>query len=110
VPLRDSYLVQLLLPVRDNNGRVFSDATWESLKTKLVEKFGGVTAFQRTPAEGIWAPASERRAAEDVFMVEVMTQALDEAWWASLQAELEHALAQEHVVIRAIKFSDIGGR
>jgi hypothetical protein len=100
-------LVQLVLPVRDNAGKEFPGKVWEELKTRLAGKFGGVTAFRRAPAEGVWAPADERRTAEDVFIVEVMTPALDKAWWAALQIELERTLRQDHVIIRAIPVTEI---
>lgn len=102
-----SYLLQLVLPVHDNGGKAFPDAVWEELKTRLADKFGGVTAFRRTPAEGVWAPSPDKRAAEDVFIVEVMARDLDRAWWASLQAELEQMLGQEHIIIRAIAVAEI---
>lgn len=102
-----AYLVQMVLPVHDNAGRAFPDATWEALKNRLAEKFGGVTAYRRAPAEGVWAPSPERRAAEDVFVAEVMARDLDRAWWAALQAELERSLGQEHIIIRAIQVAEI---
>lgn len=107
MPLRKSCLIQLLLPVTDNAGRRFPDSTWEALKDKLVERFGGVTAFLHTPAEGVWAPSPERRTAEDVFIVEVMSETFDAAWWSMLQRELETALDQEHVVIRVLGFREL---
>jgi hypothetical protein len=105
--IRESCLIQLLLPVTDNAGRRFPDSVWEGLKDKLVERFGGVTAFARTPAEGVWEPSPDRRTSEDVFVVEVMSETFEVAWWSNLQMELESSLAQEHVVIRAIGFKEI---
>lgn len=102
-----SYLLQLILPVRDNDGNAFPDTLWDGLKARLADMFGGVTAFRRAPAEGVWAPSPEKRAAEDVFIVEVMARTLDHTWWAALQAELEQALGQEHVIIRAIAVTEI---
>lgn len=105
--MRDSCLIQLLLPVTDNQGRRFPDRMWEALKEKLVERFGGVTAFHRAPAEGVWAPSPERRTAEDVFVVEVMSETFDETWWSRLQTDLESSLAQEHVVVRVISLREL---
>jgi hypothetical protein len=50
------YLIQILLPLHDAKGRGFPKAKYEQVATELTEKFGGVTAFTRTPAEGRWKP------------------------------------------------------
>ena len=105
--LQQSFLMQLVLPTHNNAGEAFADQIWEDLKTRLVDKFGGVTAFRRSPAQGVWSPTPDRRASEDVFMVEVMTDALDVAWWAALQQEFEASLDQEHIIIRAIQVAEI---
>lgn len=103
----DAWLVQVLLPLRDNRGRTFPQATWDGLKRRLVDAFGGVTAYQRAPAEGVWAPEAQKQAAEDVFVVEVMTEAFDARWWEALQQDLERTLQQEQVVVRAIRIAEV---
>lgn len=102
--------MQILLPLRDNDGRAFAQTTWEGLKRRLVDAFGGVTAYQRAPAQGVWAPDAHRQAAEDVFVVEVMTEAFDATWWEGLQQDLETALQQETVVVRAIRIAEVNPR
>ena len=103
----ETFLVQVLLPINDNRGRPFPAAFWRRLKRRLVARFGGVTAFTRAPAEGVWSPASDHAKSEDVCIVEVMVKSLDQHWWDSFRAELEKTLAQERVVIRAIPFIEI---
>ena len=51
------HLVQLLLPLNDDKGRRFSAQAFRGLAQELTEKFGGVTSFTRTPAEGRWCLA-----------------------------------------------------
>lgn len=95
------------MPVADNEDRAFSDAVWDSLKNRLVATFGGVTAYQRAPALGVWAPARDRRTAEDIFVVEVMAATFDAQWWQSLQAQLERDLRQQEIVVRAIRITEL---
>jgi NDP-sugar pyrophosphorylase family protein len=45
-----------LLPVRDNAGATFPPSLLHDIRQQLAAQFGGVTAFTRAPAEGIWAP------------------------------------------------------
>ncbi len=95
-----SHLIQLLLPVADNQGRAFPDDVLESVKTTLVAKFGGVTAFGRAPAHGVWA-GPNRTQHDDVVIVEVMAGALDETWWSDFRKGLESKLGQQEIVVRA---------
>jgi hypothetical protein len=47
-------LVQILLPLRDNQGRAFTGDVHGKTRHELLERFGGVTAYQRAPAQGLW--------------------------------------------------------
>lgn len=95
-----SHLIQLLLPVADNQGRAFPDDVLENVKSTLVEKFGGVTAFSRAPAQGVWA-GPHRTQHDDVVIVEVMAGTMDETWWGNFRAGLERKLGQQEIVVRA---------
>jgi hypothetical protein len=105
--LQQSWLVQILLPVADNAGVRFPDDAWTALRATLFEKFGGLTAYSRAPAHGVWASPSGKRESDDVFIVEVMCEELDETWWRSLQAQLEALLRQQQVVVRAIRLVEL---
>lgn len=72
-----------------------------------MDAFGGVTAYQHTPAQGVWAPAHQPRTREEVFVVEVMTPDFDVGWWTALQGDLEHELRQEAIVVRAIRTTEL---
>ena len=94
------YLVQILLPTRDNEGAAFEAAAFERVAAELTERFGGVTAFTRAPAEGRWRQdgATEH---DEIVVVEVMDEALDRAFWSQYRAELERRFRQEVILIRA---------
>ncbi|HEV2883836.1 MAG TPA: hypothetical protein VGW36_03205 [Pyrinomonadaceae bacterium] len=96
------HLVQILLPLYDNNKQPFTRDYFDSVHAELTEKFGGVTAFIRSPAIGFWKEAGDDITRDDVVMFEVMTEELDEAWWASHRQTLEEKFKQEELVIRAL--------
>ena len=45
-------LIEILLPVSDKEGRPFTAGLYQSLRDELTERYRGVTAFTRAPAEG----------------------------------------------------------
>lgn len=95
-----SHLVQILLPVADNAGIPFPDDVLHDIQAELTDKFGGVTAYSRAPAKGVWRHRGKQQT-DDIAVVEVMTVSLDVDWWRRLRKRLETLLRQETVVIRA---------
>lgn len=94
------HLVQLLLPLRDNDGRPFDPAHHAAVRRELAARFGGLTAYSRAPAEGLW-DGPEGRARDDVVVYEVMADQLDRSWWRGLRAALERRFEQDEIVVRA---------
>ena len=94
-------LVQLLLPVQDQQGHAYPRTIYDDLARRLTEQFGGLTAYTRTPAMGLWEAASGKTVRDQVVVYEVMTDQLDVGWWKELRASLEAQFAQEELVIRA---------
>lgn len=94
------HLVQMLLPVRDNEGRPFGPHPFEDLAFTLTKKFGGITAYSRVPAEGRWETSGTTQH-DDVLVVEVMVDALDRDWWRAFREHLEATFRQTEVVVRA---------
>jgi hypothetical protein len=92
------HIVQLLLPLFDNDGRPFADAQMAAIREELVARFGGVTAT-RTPANGVWAHRG-KQVHDDIILVEVMTDALDRGWWRAFRTRLEAQLRQDTIIIR----------
>ena len=100
------YLVELLLPLYDNEGRAFGPPEFDRVRDELAERFGGVTAFRRSPAEGLWAEGGET-SRDRVVIFQVMTDALDRAWWSEYRRELERRFRQEKMVVRATEFEEL---
>lgn len=95
------HLVQILLPLYDNEKRPFARAEFERVRGELTERFGGVTAHLRSPAEGAWKDEGGDVARDDVVIYEVMCDALERDWWARYRAELARRFRQEELIVRA---------
>jgi hypothetical protein len=96
------HLVEILLPLFDNEGARLPGGLYTQVIEILAETFGGVTAFSRSPAEGLWRSGSEgdtRR--DDVVVFEVMVEELDAEWWKGYRRSLERSFHQDEIVIRA---------
>ena len=96
------YLVQILLPLYDNDGHAFDAEEYVHLRTELADHFGGVTAYMRAPARGVWRGDSGETTRDDIVIFEVMTGELDNAWWAAFRERLEEHFRQESVIVRAL--------
>ena len=95
------HLVQLLLPLYDNAGAPFPRTRYEQVTAELTREFGGLTAYSRSPAEGLWREEGERTQRDDIVVYEVMVESLDEGWWRRYREELERRFAQDRLVVRA---------
>ncbi len=95
------YLVQILLPLYDNTGAAQPAELFQAVGAELHERFGGLTAFTRAPAEGVWS-GDEHGAAtrDDIVIFEVMAEGVDRPFWRGYRAKLEQRFRQRVVVIR----------
>jgi len=94
------HIVQILVPVADNRGRPFSSELLRAIQNELTERFGGLTAYTRAPAQGVWL-AADKPARDDIVVVEVMVEELNRTWWGDFRRRLEQMLSQEQLVVRA---------
>jgi hypothetical protein len=94
-------LVQLLVPLQDKHGQTYPRGVFDDLARTLTDRFGGVTAYTRAPATGLWEDDSGETVRDQVLVYEVMVEDLDIAWWKAFRAELEAKLGQDEIVIRA---------
>src|SRR5438067_1029036 len=53
------HVIQILLPIYDNEGKKFSQALYGQIGDELVARFSGLTAYMRAPAQGFWARGNE---------------------------------------------------
>lgn len=102
------FLVQILLPLYDNDGRALARDRYDAVFRTLTERFGGVTAFTRAPAEGAWKePGGGPINRDRVVVFEVMVERLDHDWWGAYRRQLEAEFRQEKIVIRAMAVEEL---
>jgi len=65
-------LVQILLPLRDNRGRPFKRSLHERLRKEITDECGGLTAYTRSPARGVWKSAGKAKR-NDLVVLEIMS-------------------------------------
>ncbi len=94
------HLVEILLPLLRNDGSRQPQALLASVREEMVARFGGLTAFARSPAEGVWEQDGER-SKDEIVIFEVMTEKIDRDWWAGYRQRLERDFEQEAIVVRA---------
>lgn len=94
------HLVQLFLPLYDNEHRELPRELYRQVRRELTERFGGMTAFNRAPASGLWETDGET-VEDELIIFEVMAEELDPGWWSEYRTELERRFRQEELVIRA---------
>lgn len=95
------YVVEIFLPLKRNDGSPQPRERFGEVRGQLVEKFGGLTAFTRAPAHGLWESSDGDVDRDSIVIFEVMTGDLDRDWWKDFRATLERLFEQEDIVIRA---------
>jgi hypothetical protein len=96
------YLVQILLPLFDNDGHPFEATDYIRLRSELADRFGGVTAYTRAPARGVWKDEAGETNRDDIVIFEVMTGELDREWWRAFRQQLEVRFRQDTLIVRAL--------
>lgn len=100
------YLIQFLLPLYDNQKRPYPHADYDRIFQELTGKFGGVTAYPRSPAQGAWKAGGQVQY-DDVVVFEVMADALDRAWWKDFRENLQKRFRQDEILLRASQVEQI---
>jgi hypothetical protein len=98
------FLVEFLLPVADNDGRPIPKQEFDRVRRELTDRFGGITAFMRSPAVGLWADDAGQVRRDDLVSFEVMTGTLDRDWWRDYREQLVKRFRQQEIVMRASSF------
>ena len=100
-------LVQLLLPIHDRDGAPLPNEMFARVRAELTERFGGVTAYTRSPAIGLWKRDDEATERDQVIMVEVVVEDFDRQWWSAYRQHLEMRFGQDEMHARAIAVEPI---
>jgi hypothetical protein len=100
------HLIQILLPTHHRDGSDVGADAFARVRDELTERFGGVTAYTRSPATGLWKSGAEIER-DQVVMVEVVVDVFDRDWWARYRESLEDRFGQEEVHARALAIDRI---
>ena len=95
------YLIQIFLPLQDNRGRAIARVHFDRLATELTERFGGLTAYARSPADGLWRGRGRRTRHDHIVIYEVMSPRLQRRWWQARRRQLEKTFRQQQLLVRA---------
>jgi hypothetical protein len=99
--MQTTHLVQILLPLYTNDKAPLDKELFVQVRNELVERFGGLTAYNRNPAHGLWQADDGQTTRDDLVVYEVMTKQLDEQWWRQYRVSLETRFQQEALIVRA---------
>jgi hypothetical protein len=89
------------LPLYDNGREAYPKAMFDRIRLELTDAFGGVTAFLRSPAVGLWENESGEVQRDDVVLFEIMTDDLDHNWWQHYRHDLQNRFRQQSILVRA---------
>jgi hypothetical protein len=101
--MQTTYLIQILLPLYERGGKRVSRALLRSTAKQLAQQFGGVTAYTRAPAQGMWRGRGAKLDRDEVVVYEVMAPSLDRSLWKERRRQLEKDFVQDAIVVRAMR-------
>jgi hypothetical protein len=96
------HLMQILLPLYAKDGTRIPEREFAIVRRELTERFGGVTAYLRAAASGLWKSPDGGIDRDEMIMIEVVIERLEREWWTSYRSELEARFHQDALHLRAI--------
>jgi hypothetical protein len=119
--MRARWRIEIFVPVADGRAGLYD------LREDLAARFGGVTAFERAPATGLWredgqeggqesgqesgqaasAPARAQIVREPVVILETMADDFDPNWWRAFREGWEARLGQRQLLVRASRVMEV---
>ena len=97
------YLIQILLPLYDNQGRRLPKKLFADTSRSLAKSHGGVTAYTRSPAVGLWKSRGSQLKKDEIVVYEVVTPVLKPKLWKNRRQKWEVAFRQDSLLIRATR-------
>jgi len=90
----------MLLPTKSAERVAFSDDLVRLTRKELVDQFGGVTAYTRAPAAGVWTSPEGNVEEDNVVMIEVLSEEFETSWWRAYAETLKKRFGQKSIHIR----------
>ena len=94
-------LIQILLPLYDNRQAALPQQLFDEVRAELVDRFGGITTYVRSPATGLWRTEPHRAVSDEIVIYEVMVKRVDKRWWKGYRERLRVLFGQESLIVRA---------
>ncbi len=101
------FLVQVFIPLYDNEGNKFNKSHFAYTRRLLMQEFGGVTIYNRAPAEGLWQDENGKVSKDDIIIFEVMAKKIKKTWWKGFKKIVINTFSQKEVLIRRMCFDTI---
>jgi hypothetical protein len=95
------HVIEIFLPLKRNDGSDQPRRLFAQVRELLLERFGGLTAFSRAPAEGLWEDADGDVDRDQIVIFEVVADELDRGWWTDFRGRLVQDFQQDEILIRA---------
>ena len=92
-------LVQIFLPRYGNGGRRIPTPLFARERERLIERYGGLTAYTRAPVVGLWKDGPKIKR-DEIVIFEVMIRSVDRKWWTDYRNKLRKRFRQKEVLIR----------
>ncbi|HUG91863.1 MAG TPA: hypothetical protein VML55_13580 [Planctomycetaceae bacterium] len=89
------FITQLLLPKRDNAGRLFSPQAYLRFHVRMVDRYGGWT--RKGQAEGAWLSPSGHLFTDEHWVYEVGHRRRDLRFWQAEKERLKAEFDQEDI-------------
>lgn len=103
----NAHLIQILLPLRMRDGSEVPGELFAEVRTELTQRFGGVTAYSRSPATGLWKRTEAEVERDQVIMIEVVVEMFDREWWSQYRDTLAKRFDQDEIHARAVAIERI---
>lgn len=100
-------LIQIFLPIYDNNKKLFPKHFFDNVRNQLKDQFGGVSFYRNATVEGLWKDETGKTNYDELIIAEVMIKAFNKDWWQHFKQDLEKTFKQDEILIRAITFDKL---
>jgi hypothetical protein len=97
--MQQRQLIQIYLPLYDPAGLALPESLFQEVANVLTERFGGLTKYTRSPAEGLWKEDEQKTVKDDILIYEVLAPNLDESFWQDYKEKLKTQFKQEELLI-----------
>jgi hypothetical protein len=95
------HVVEIFLPLKTREGEPQPRELFAQVRDELVGRFGGLTAFTRAPAEGLWEPRPGEREQDEMVIFEILADRIDRDRWREYRLRLQERFGQDEILIRA---------